>query len=246
MGDFHSYRDPFADPNRPGCTSLCECLQIDKVQTAPYRSQTNGMVERLHRILGAMLRKACASKLDWAAQVPFAMFVLRAAPNRDTGLSLYELVYGKLVRTPMDVLHSGWLCPESQQLDVKTWGELLVSQLEALRDVAKERRLVVTKKRKQLYDKGTSSRSFEIGDSVCVRTPCMDGKLEAAWSQVVERIGDVDYRLDLDQGRKKVWHVNNLKKVYEREAAVLWITVLAEYVSEEECRMDTFSETCEG
>ena len=169
---------------------------------------------------GAMLRKACTSKLDWAAQVPFAMFALRAAPNRDTGLSPYELVYGKLVRTPMDVLHSGWLCPESQQLDVETWGELLASQLEALRDVARERGLVATEKRKQLYGKGTSSRCFEIGDSVWDRTPGMDGKLEAAWSgpyQVVKRIGDMDYRLDLGWGRKKVWHTNNLKKMYERE-----------------------------
>ena len=67
---------------------------VNKFTHCTYRLQTNRMGETLHRTLGAMLRKACASKLDWAAQGPFAMFALRAALNRDTGLSPYELVYG--------------------------------------------------------------------------------------------------------------------------------------------------------
>jgi len=102
----------------------------------------NGKVERL--LLDVMLRKVCSSKLDGAAPALFAMIALRAVPNPDAGLSPYELVYGKLVRTPMGMLHSGWLCPELHQLDVETWGELLASQLEAMRDVVREGGLVAT------------------------------------------------------------------------------------------------------
>ena len=37
------------------------------------------------------------------------MFVLRASPNRDSLLSPCQLVYGKRARTPLDLLHYGWI-----------------------------------------------------------------------------------------------------------------------------------------
>ena len=37
---------------------ICENLNIDKVQTTPYKPETNGVIEHMHGTVGAMLRKA--------------------------------------------------------------------------------------------------------------------------------------------------------------------------------------------
>ena len=60
---------------------------IDKLQTSPYRRESNGLIESIHKPLGAILRKCASQGRDWAAQLPFTMFALRSTPNRDTLLS---------------------------------------------------------------------------------------------------------------------------------------------------------------
>ena len=61
---------------------LCKDLSIDKIKTTTYHPECNGVIERMHGTLGAMLTKATSMGLDWVAQVPFALFALRSAPNR--------------------------------------------------------------------------------------------------------------------------------------------------------------------
>ncbi len=57
----------------------------------------------MHATLEGMLTKAQAQKLDWAHQIPFALFALWQMPHRDTLLSPFELVFGHNVRTPFRV-----------------------------------------------------------------------------------------------------------------------------------------------
>ena len=108
---------------------LCKSLHIDRMQTVPYHPEGNGVVERMHGTLGAMLTKAASQGLDWVGQVPFALFALRAAPNRDTQFSPFELVFGRQVRTPLDILHQGWAQLEFSELDTDEWADWLVERL---------------------------------------------------------------------------------------------------------------------
>ena len=75
--------------------TLSRKLGIDKLKTSPYHPQSNGVVERMHRTLGSMLRKSVERMIDWAMQVKFALFALRSTPCRMTGYSPFELVYGR-------------------------------------------------------------------------------------------------------------------------------------------------------
>ena len=68
-------------------THLCRDLGIDKLRTAPYHPECNGVVERMHGTLGPMLTKASQKGLDWVGQLPFALFALRSAPNKDSSFS---------------------------------------------------------------------------------------------------------------------------------------------------------------
>ena len=212
---------------------LCKDLRIDQLKTAPYHPETNGVIERMHGTLGPMLTKASQMGLDWVEQLPFALFALRSAPNKDTGFSPYQLVYGHRVRTPLDVLHQGWAELEFGELETEEWSDWLVQRLEVWHDLVRERGKKASGERKILYDKSTIERTLEPGDQVMCRIPGLIGKLEESWHgpyKVVAKKGRVDYLVDMGKGkgRVKVLHINNLKRYYPRVEEVLRLALVAE------------------
>ena len=162
-------------------THLCKDLHVDKIKTTPYHPECNGVVERMHGTLGAMLTKASALGLDWVGQLPFAMFALRSAPNRDTMFSPFQLVYGHQVRTPLDILHQGWAELSFKELDTSEWSDWLADRLEMWHDVLRERGRDASGKRKELFDRKTVDRQLKEGDLVLCRIPGMSHKLEESW-----------------------------------------------------------------
>jgi len=48
-------------------------LGIEPLQTTAYHLQTNGVLERLHSTLEAMLGKTRSLGLDWVKQIPFVL-----------------------------------------------------------------------------------------------------------------------------------------------------------------------------
>ena len=216
---------------------LCTNLHIDKMKTTPYHPEGNGVVERMHGTLGAMLTKAALEGLDWVGQVPFALFALRAAPNRDTMFSPFELVYGRQVRTPLDILHQGWAEVEFSELNTEEWAEWLVERLHHWHDVMRERGECASGKRKLGFDRKTVDRKLDVGDLVLCRVPGMSHKLEEAWHgpyKVLEKLNRVDFRVDLGKKRNKVLHINNMKKFQIREEDVMRLAVVAEDFEEDE------------
>ena len=216
---------------------LCNSLQIRKIPTTPYHPEGNGVVERMHGTLGAMLTKATQEGLDWVGQVPYALYALRSAPNRDTKFSPFELVYGRYVRTPLDILYQGWAQHEFEEFDTDGWAEWLVDRLNVWHSVARERGEHAGSQRKLDFDKKARERSLELGDKVLLRIPGKIEKLEESWAGpylVVEKLNRVDYRIEISKGRFRVVHINNVKKFHERELSILRLTVVAEDFSEDE------------
>ena len=228
---------------------LCKDLNIDKVKTAPYHPECNGVVERMHGTLGSMLTKATSLGLDWVAQVPFALFALRSSPNRDTGFSPFELVFGHSVRTPLDILHQGWAQMSFQELNVEEWSEWLVARLEIWHDLLRERSKEASAVRKKAFDKKAVNRTLSKGDRVWCRIPGMTKKLKESWHgpyEVVEAVSRVDYRVQLKRGRCKILHINNMKLFHPRREAVLRLAVVAEDCENDEVLGPRLSEICEG
>ena len=218
-------------------THLCKDLKIDKLRTAPYHPECNGVVERMHGTLGPMLTKASRLGLDWVDQLPFAMFALRSAPNRDSSFSPFQLVYGHRVRTPLDILHQGWAELEFEELETEEWSDWLVDRLEVWHGLLSERSKDAGERRKASFDKGTVDRQLEVGDKVLCRIPGMIDKLEESWHgpyEVIEKTSRVDYKVKVGKGKAKVLHVNNLKKYFERMEDVLRLALVAEDWSEDE------------
>ena len=230
-------------------THLCRDLGIDKVRTAPYHPECNGVVERMHGTLGPMLTKASQMGLDWVGQLPFALFALRSAPNRDSSFSPYQLVYGHRVRTPLDILHQGWAELSFSELDTGEWSDWLVERLAVWHELLRERGKKASGKRKMYYDKGTVERTLEVGDQVLCRIPGMSAKLKESWHgpyMVEARKSRVDYQVKVGKKRAKILHINNLKKYFPREEAVLRLALVAEDWSEDEVVGTKLFGSCAG
>ena len=228
---------------------LCKDLGIDRVRTAPYHPETNGVVERMHGTLKPMLRKASQLGLDWVTQLPFALFALRSAPNRDSSFSPYQLVYGHRVRTPLDILHQGWADLSFEELDTEEWSSWLVDRLEVWHSTQRERMIEAGGKRKSQFDKGTVDRQLEKGDKVLCRIPGCVGKLEESWHGpyvVEEKVGVVNYKVKVGRGKAKLLHINNLKKYFDRVEDVLRLALVAEDWSEDEVIGTKLSGSCPG
>ena len=84
--------------------------------------------------------------------LPLALFALRQCPNRDTGYSPFRLVYGKNVRTPLDVVYSDWAEKSGSGMDINDWVVQLEDRLMVLRDAATQTGLLETGKHTNSYN----------------------------------------------------------------------------------------------
>ena len=85
-------------------------LGVRAIRTTPYHLQTDGLVERFNQTLKQMLKKVATepNKKDWDKILPFLLFAYREVPQASTGFSPFELVFGRNVRGPLDVIKESW------------------------------------------------------------------------------------------------------------------------------------------
>ena len=142
-------------------------LGIKPIRTTQYHPQTDGLVERLNGTLKAMLKKTAAEEgRDWDRLLPYLMFAYREVPQASTGFSPFELVYGRNVRGPLNVLKESWEASTRSPESVVSYVMLIQERLTKLRDVVHENFENTQATQKEWYDrqivsfsKGTSTWS---------------------------------------------------------------------------------------
>ena len=87
-------------------SELCRLMQVDKVRSTPYHPQVNGMLERFHRTLNAMLGKVVAqNQRDWHEHLASVMAAYRATVHEATGFTPNRLMFGREVTLPVDLVY---------------------------------------------------------------------------------------------------------------------------------------------
>ena len=111
-------------------------LGILHSKTAPYRPQSNGAVERFHHTLMQMVRKSVADHRDWDEYLQYLLFACREAPCSSTGFSPFELLFGREVHGPLDILRQQWVPAKTTSTTVTEWLLKLRTDLTEMRTLA--------------------------------------------------------------------------------------------------------------
>ena len=192
-------------------------LHINGLRTSPYHPQTDGMVERFNGTLKEMLRKcAIEDGKDWDRLLPYVLFAYREAPHESTGFSPFELLYGREIRGPLDVLKEEWEA-KSRNESVVSHIMLMRERLESMASIVQENMKRAQAQQKQWYDRTARERVLEEGEKVLVLLPTSTSKLLAQWQGpyvILKRVGKVNYVVDMADRRKRrrTFHVNMLRK----------------------------------
>ncbi|GFT12586.1 nucleobindin-2 [Trichonephila clavipes] len=84
---------------------VCELLGIDKTKTTPLHPQSDGMVERFNRtILNNLSLMVSKNQQDWDQKVPLFLLAYRSAVHKTTGYSPSQMLFGRNLRLPCDLL----------------------------------------------------------------------------------------------------------------------------------------------
>ncbi|GFW21947.1 retrovirus-related Pol polyprotein from transposon 412 [Trichonephila clavipes] len=84
---------------------VCELHGIDKTKTTPLHPQSDGMVERFNRtILNNLSLMVSKNQKDWDQKVPLFLLAYRSAVHETTGYSPSQMLFGRDLRLPCDLL----------------------------------------------------------------------------------------------------------------------------------------------
>ena len=87
------------------------------------------MLEQCHVSFKSMVRKSGVDSRDWDTYLKYLLFAYRSAPHTVTGFTPFELIYGRDVRGPLEMLKQGWLEGSIPEKALHEWVEQLRDRL---------------------------------------------------------------------------------------------------------------------
>ncbi len=165
---------------------LQAALGIRIMDTTGYNPKSNGQVERMHRDLNTVLRALVADHGDpynWEDLLPSALFTLRTAICRSTGLAPYQILFGRDCSSLIDNIFRG----PSGSLDepglMDYLRKLRKRILSAHKYARKHLSMAVRRQRRQYHKE---RKDFHAGTKVWLFTPTVkkgsSTKLTCYWS----------------------------------------------------------------
>ena len=146
---------------------------IRHITSAPYQPSTNGQAENSVKIL-KMFLKHCNGE-DWKSKLDKFLFQYRVTPHQTTGVSPAELMFGRKLRTVLDLVHPGKYLPTT----------VLLRQ----------------EKQKENYD-AKVPRTVELHPESPIMVRNYSSQYKDNWvpARIVKQTGPVSYKCELPQG----------------------------------------------
>ena len=201
---------------------VARLLSLKQLRTTPYHPMCNGLVEKFNGTLKTMLRRlSCEQPRQWHRYINALLFAYREVPQESTGFAPFELLYGRTVRGPMQILQEVWTkedTPEEVKISYQYVFELR-ERIEETLEIARGELQKAQSRQKHYYDRKAKRKELKVGDQVLVLLPTDKNKLLMQWKgpyPVEEKVGICDYRVNVN-GRLKMYHSNLLKEYVARQ-----------------------------
>ncbi|CAL0312853.1 unnamed protein product [Lupinus luteus] len=184
---------------------------------SPYHPQTNGQAEVSNREIKRILEKnVSTTRKDWSLKLDDALWAYRTAFKAPTGLSPFQLVYGKTCHLPVELEHKAFWALKFFNMDAKATTDqrkLQIQQLEEMRLSAYESSKLYKEKVKLYHDQKIGKKEFRVGQTVLLfnsRMKLFPGKLKSKWSgpfliKQIKSHGAIELQ---DPASQRSWTVN--------------------------------------
>ena len=196
--------------------------------STPYHPEGDGLIERYQAVIKSMIHHAVhAGHKDWHRLIPYGLWAYRETPNATTGVTPYEMVYGRPARGILSALKETWtgeqLFPMKLSEPTKKYLEKLKSDLEIAKSLAIENSSVNQSRYTDRYNLRSRAKSFKEGDPVIILMHDSTNKLCARWTgpaKIRRKLSPNSYDVEMDDGSVRRLHANHLRAYQERINAV--------------------------
>ena len=200
-------------------------ISLKQLTTSPYHPMCNGLVEKYNGTLKLVLKRLCEERpKDWDRYLPAVLFSYREVPQESTRFSPFELLYGRNVRGPMDILRNLWTKEQDKEHEAVTnvyhYVLDLQNRIEETCKLARMELMKANQRYKKYYNQRTRHRQLKPGDTVLILLPTDQNKLLLQWKgpfKVLNRIAKYDYSIDVN-GKSRTFHINMLKEYIQRKS----------------------------
>jgi hypothetical protein len=191
-------------------------LGVSKTRITPLHPQSDGMVERYVKTIEEHLRKVVSTHQgDWDERLPIFLLAYRASTHDTAGMTPANMVFGRKLRLPCDLLFGA---PPDKEQSTTDYVADLVERQHDTHHYARPYLRVASDRMKVRYDSLANSAGFQDGDRVWLyrptRTRGRSPKLQSAWKgpyKVITGINDDVYRIQRHpRSRMMVVHLDRL------------------------------------
>src|SRR5215469_201297 len=200
---------------------VARLLKIKQVHTSVYHPICNGLTEKFNGSLKMMLKRLCHEQPKrWHRFLGPLLFAYREVPQESTGFSPFELIYGRSIKGPLQIVKELWTeeIPEYEVRNSYVYAIELQERIEETLKLAKENLEKAQNMNKHYYDRRTKERIFKKGDLVLILLPTESNKLLMHWKgpyEVMREKGGNNYIIEIN-GSTRTFHANLLKKYVKR------------------------------
>ena len=199
-------------------------LNIKHVKSTPYHAMSNGIIEAYNKSLKKSLKRLCIEKTKkWNLYLGPCLFAHRESRHESTGFSPNEVIFGRTLKGPNQILRQ-LLTNDSVEPEVKTTYQHVLdlrSRIQETCKIVKEELSKSQLKSKSQFDKKTKHRAFKVNQPVLLMLSSKSNKLEYLYRGpylITKVVGLYDYEIQLENGKKQIFHINMLKEYFPRKS----------------------------
>jgi transposase InsO family protein len=192
--------------------NTCNLLKIKKIQSTAFHPESQGGIERSHRVLAEYLRHYVSEdQTDWDLWIPFATYVYNTTRHSATSYTPFELLFGRPSTLPFALKR-----PPEPSYNYDDYVSELKGRLQTAHQQAHGKLIESKAKSKEHYDKTAGRVKLKVGDKVLLFDETVrrgrSRKLSAQWlgPYTITEMDKVN--ATITRGRKSVKvHTNRLK-----------------------------------